>query len=136
MLEISNVGLLTAFAAGAISFLSPCVLPLVPGYLSYVAGHTVVEGPRGGALALRLPAVGLSVCFVLGFSTVFVLLGASATALGQLLLAYRYELNIVGGAIVILFGLFVTRSEEHTSELQSLMRISYAVFCLKKKKRN
>jgi cytochrome c-type biogenesis protein len=107
MLEISNIGLLTAFAAGAISFLSPCVLPLVPGYLSYVAGHTVAEGPRGGALALRLPAVGLSVCFVLGFSTVFVLLGASATALGQLLLAYRYELNIVGGAIIILFGLFV-----------------------------
>src|SRR3546814_3689248 len=130
MLEISNVGLLTAFAAGAISFLSPCVLPLVPGYLSYVAGHTVVEGPRGGALALRLPAVGLSVCFVLGFSTVFVLLGASATALGQLLLAYRYALNIVGGAIVILFGLFV-RSEEHRSELQSLMRISYAVSGLK-----
>src|SRR3546814_13906475 len=91
MLELSNVGLLTAFAAGAISFLSPCVLPLVPGYLSYVAGHTVVEGPRSGALALRLPAVGLSVCFVLGFSTVFVLLGASATALGQLLLASRYE---------------------------------------------
>ena len=83
MLEISNIGLLTAFAAGAISFLSPCVLPLVPGYLSYVAGHTVAEGPRGGALALRLPAVGLSVCFVLGFSTVFVLLGASATALAN-----------------------------------------------------
>jgi cytochrome c-type biogenesis protein len=107
MLEISNIGLLTAFAAGAISFLSPCVLPLVPGYLSYVAGRAVSEGPAGGSAVLRLPAVGLSVCFVLGFSTVFVLLGASATALGQLLLAYRYELNIVGGAIVILFGLFV-----------------------------
>src|SRR3546814_10035997 len=143
MLEISNIGLLTAFAAGAISFLSPCVLPLVPGYLSYVAGRAVseTEGAGGGAVVLRLPAVGLSVCFVLGFSTVFVLLGASATALGQLLLAYRYELNFVGGAIIILFGLFVIglvrpRSEEHTSELQSLMRISYAVFCLKKKKKN
>ncbi|HEY9549581.1 MAG TPA: cytochrome c biogenesis protein CcdA [Kiloniellaceae bacterium] len=109
MLEISNIGLLTAFAAGAISFLSPCVLPLVPGYLSYVAGRAVseTEGAGGGAVVLRLPAVGLSVCFVLGFSTVFVLLGASATALGQLLLAYRYELNFVGGAIIILFGLFV-----------------------------
>jgi cytochrome c-type biogenesis protein len=50
-------------------------------------------------------AVGLSLCFVLGFSTIFVLLGASATALGQMLLAYRHELNIVGGVIVILFGL-------------------------------
>ena len=107
VLEISNIGLLTAFAAGAISFLSPCVLPLVPGYLSYVAGRAVSEGPGGGAVVLRLPAVGLSACFVLGFSTVFVLLGASATALGQLLLAYRYELNIIGGAIIVLFGLFV-----------------------------
>ena len=107
MPEISNIGVLTAFAAGIVSFLSPCVLPLVPGYVSYVAGRAVAERPADGAVALRLPAVGLSVCFVLGFSTVFVLLGASATALGQLLLAYRYELNIVGGAIVILFGLFL-----------------------------
>lgn len=105
MLEISNIGLLTAFAAGAISFLSPCVLPLVPGYVSYVAGRAVADDPGGGAVALRLPAVGLSGCFVLGFSTVFVLLGASATALGQLLLTYRYELNLVGGAILILMGI-------------------------------
>jgi cytochrome c-type biogenesis protein len=107
MLEISNIGLLTAFAAGAISFLSPCVLPLVPGYVSYIAGRTVAADPAGRTAALRLPAVGLSACFVLGFSTVFVLLGASATALGQLLLAYRYELNILAGVIVILFGLFL-----------------------------
>ncbi|MFC4350869.1 cytochrome c biogenesis CcdA family protein [Fodinicurvata halophila] len=107
MLEISNIGLLTAFAAGTISFLSPCVLPLVPGYVSYVAGRAVADDTNVGTMALRLPAVGLSVCFVLGFSTVFVLLGASATMLGQLLLTYRYELNLVGGAIVILFGLFL-----------------------------
>ena len=108
MFEISNIGVLTAFAAGVISFLSPCVLPLVPGYISYVAGRSVAEGGgNGGALALRIPAVGLSCCFVLGFTTVFVLLGASATALGQLLLSYRYELNLVGGAVVIVFGLFV-----------------------------
>ena len=55
----------------------------------------------------RLSAVGLSLCFVLGFSTVFIVLGASATALGRLLLSYRVELNLVGGAIVILFGLFL-----------------------------
>lgn len=107
MLEISNIGLLTAFAAGAISFLSPCVLPLVPGYVSYVAGRAKAEDRDAGALALRLPAVGLSVCYVLGFATVFVLLGASATVLGQLLLTYRYELNLVGGAVVVLFGLFL-----------------------------
>lgn len=108
MLEISNIGVLTAFVAGVISFLSPCVLPLVPGYVSYIAGRTAIEKPVGGAIALRVPALALSLFFVLGFSTVFIVLGASATALGQLLISYRYELNIIGGAVVILFGLFLT----------------------------
>jgi cytochrome c-type biogenesis protein len=108
MPELSSIGVLTAFAAGAISFLSPCVLPLVPGYVSYVAGESLngVETPHSSAT--KLPALGLSSLFVLGFSTVFVVLGASATALGQLLLQYRYETNIVGGAIIIAFGLFMT----------------------------
>src|SRR3546814_10384893 len=130
MLELSGIGIAAAFAAGSVSFLSPCVLPLVPGYVSYVAGRSLADQPTGGAAALRLPAIGLGLCFVLGFTTVFMLLGASATALGQLLLSYRYELNLVGGIIVIAFGLFLlglpqTRSEEHTSELQSLIRTSY-----------
>jgi len=107
MAEISSIGVLTALGAGVVSFLSPCVLPLVPGYISYVAGHSVSGERPDGALAARLPAVGLSLCFVLGFSTVFIILGASATALGQLLLAYRYELNIVGGVVVIAFGVFL-----------------------------
>lgn len=104
MIEISNIGLITAFAAGVVSFLSPCVLPLVPGYVSYVAGHSLSER-AAGTLSIRLYTFALSTCFVLGFSTIFVLLGASATALGQALLTYRQELNVVGGAIVILFGL-------------------------------
>lgn len=108
MFEISNIGILTAFAAGAISFLSPCVLPLVPGYISYIAGTSAGSGeplrPSGGRLSTML----LSVLFVLGFSTIFVALGASATAISGLLLAYRYETNIVGGAIIIVFGVFTT----------------------------
>jgi cytochrome c-type biogenesis protein len=108
MPEISNIGIAAAFAAGIISFLSPCVLPLVPGYVSYVAGRAPLAAPIGGTVARRLPAIGLSLCFVLGFSSVFITLGASASALGQMLISYRYELNIVGGAIVILFGLFLT----------------------------
>jgi cytochrome c-type biogenesis protein len=108
MPEISNIGVLTAFMAGIISFLSPCVLPLVPGYVSYVAGRMPADASADGTIAVRLPAVGLSICFVFGFSTVFVALGASATALGQLLLSYRFELNLVGGVVVILFGLFLT----------------------------
>jgi cytochrome c-type biogenesis protein len=107
MAGIATIGTLTAFLAGLVSFLSPCVLPLVPGYVSYVAGSSAMELTANGTAARRLPAVGLSVCFVLGFSTVFVLLGASATAVGQLLLAYREELNIAGGALVIFFGLFM-----------------------------
>lgn len=104
MIEISNISIAAAFAAGVISFLSPCVLPLVPGYVSYIAGHSIAER-SAGTLSLRLRTVALSGCFVLGFSTIFVLLGASATALGQVLLSYRHELNLVGGAIVIAFGL-------------------------------
>ncbi|NIR28985.1 MAG: cytochrome c biogenesis protein CcdA [Gammaproteobacteria bacterium] len=106
--EISNIGVLTAFLAGLISFLSPCVLPLVPAYVSYVAGQSVEDLRARQAASAKLAALALSAFFVLGFSTVFVAFGASATALGQLLLAYRYEANIAGGALIILFGLFLT----------------------------
>ncbi len=107
MLELSGIGVIAAFLAGAISFLSPCVLPLVPGYVSYVVGRTAGGMEPGRPEGWRLPAAGLSICFVLGFSTVFVILGASATALGQMMLSYRYELNLIGGAIIIAFGLFM-----------------------------
>jgi cytochrome c-type biogenesis protein len=103
MVDISLIGFATAFAAGIISFLSPCVLPLVPGYVSYVAGSSL-EDLRDGA-APRLQAVSLAATFVLGFSVVFVALGMSASALGTLLLTYRHELGIAAGLIVILFGL-------------------------------
>lgn len=106
MSAVSDIGVLTAFAAGMISFLSPCVLPLVPGYLSYVSGSTLDQ--VGRSPASRLSALWPSACFVLGFSTVFVAFGAGATALSRLLLAYRYEATIAGGAVVILFGLFVS----------------------------
>ncbi|MGX1501058.1 cytochrome c-type biogenesis protein [Labrenzia sp. MBR-25] len=107
MPELSNIGILSAFAAGIISFLSPCVLPLVPGYVSYIAGRSAYATASGAVAAARSATLGLSLCFVLGFTTVFVILGASATALGQLLLQYRFEMNIVGGGIVTLFGLFM-----------------------------
>jgi len=106
MIEGSTLGLATAFAAGIVSFLSPCVLPLVPAYLSYVAGHSLHGDLRHAVeTRTRMSAVALSAFFVAGFSAVFIALGASATALGRLLLQYRYEANIVGGVIVIVFGL-------------------------------
>ena len=104
MSAISDIGIFAAFAAGLISFLSPCVLPLVPGYVSYVSGSAAIGGDS--AASQRFAALPLSACFVLGFSTVFVALGASATLLSRILLAYRYETNIIGGVIIILFGLF------------------------------
>ncbi|NIR30819.1 MAG: cytochrome c biogenesis protein CcdA [Gammaproteobacteria bacterium] len=107
MAELASIGVVTAFVAGLISFLSPCVLPLVPAYVSYVAGQSVedLRGQRGASA--RLTAFVLSLFFVLGFSTVFVAFGASATALGQLFLRYRYEANIIGGLLIIAFGLFL-----------------------------
>jgi cytochrome c-type biogenesis protein len=103
MLETGSIGFATAFVAGVVSFLSPCVLPLVPGYLSYVAG-TSLEELRDRQSA-RLQALGYAVCFVLGFSVVFISFGASATALGSLLLSWRYELGVAAGIVVLLFGL-------------------------------
>jgi cytochrome c-type biogenesis protein len=104
MITVSALGVVTSFAAGVISFLSPCVLPLVPGYISYVAGQSLESRPGNRA---NFAALRLSIFFVLGFSTVFVMLGASATALGQLFLAYRYEANLAAGAGVIVFGLLM-----------------------------
>ena len=111
-LDISGIGIATAFAAGAISFLSPCVLPLVPAYVSYVTGQSVGRdlaiSSDGPAASRQLRTLYLSVSFVLGFTTVFVLLGAGANALSSLLAMYHYQLNIASGAVVIVFGLFTT----------------------------
>jgi cytochrome c-type biogenesis protein len=105
----STLGALTAFAAGVISFLSPCVLPLVPAYLSYVAGQSlhrnVADAPTDPRS--RASAAILSAFFILGFSVVFIALGASASAIGRLLLQYRYEAGIAGGALVTIFGLLM-----------------------------
>lgn len=106
MSSLTSIGVLTAFSAGLISFLSPCVLPLVPGYVAYVSGSSIDS--RGHANVSRLSTLLLSACFVLGFSTVFVALGATATAFSRLLLSYRYEATFIGGAIIILFGIFMT----------------------------
>jgi cytochrome c-type biogenesis protein len=101
-MEPSTLGAVTAFGAGAVSFLSPCVLPIVPAYMSYVTGQSLA-GPMQEKS--RASAAALSLFFVLGFSAVFIALGASATAISRVLLQYRYEAGIAGGALVTLFGL-------------------------------
>lgn len=107
-MEVSNIGILTAFLAGTVSFLSPCVLPLVPGYVSFIAGNSAVAGEDAILKHRRAVALVMSLCFVLGFSTIFIALGASATVISSVLLSYRAEANLIGGIVVILFGVFTT----------------------------
>ena len=92
--------LLIAFGAGFISFLSPCVLPLIPGYLSFISGQTLEEILEKNKIKL-FPLI----LFCFGFSTVFILLGASASFLGQLFLKNSEILRIMAGAIIIIFSL-------------------------------
>ncbi len=99
-LDLAAVGL--AFAAGFLSFLSPCVLPLLPVYLSYVSGVGVER-----LAASRGRVAGLAVLFVAGFTIVFVLMGAGAGGVGSLLADYRRELTIAAGAFIVFSGLVV-----------------------------
>lgn len=92
------------FLAGAVSFLSPCVIPLIPGYLSYVSGVSV-GGLEAGAPGQIGRVLGQSLLFVLGFALVFVALGASASAIGAALAEYRFVLNRVSGLFIIAMGL-------------------------------
>src|SRR5262245_1890225 len=98
---------IAAFVAGLFSFLSPCVLPLVPGYISLVSGASVEELQSQDRKLIRTMLLH-SVMFVLGFTVVFVVLGAAATAVGQLVQEYKKYLIWVAGAMIIIFGLHLT----------------------------
>lgn len=103
---LGDITIWGAFVAGLVSFVSPCVLPIVPPYLAFLTGLTMDEltsEDRDGAAARRVALSALA--FVLGFSTVFVLLGASASVLGGLLTRYLDTLSIVAGIVILLFGL-------------------------------
>ena len=104
-----DVGYIGAVGAGAVSFLSPCVLPLVPPYLCYMAGVTVEDFRGGGAVVAKSSARAAlmvsSLAFVLGFSTVFVALGAGASTIGQALRTWQQPLAIVAGVLIIVMGL-------------------------------
>ncbi len=98
---------IAAFFAGLISFLSPCVLPLVPGYVSLISGTGVEELKSQEARVLRKLMLN-SAAFILGFSVVFITLGAISTEVGQLLARYKSLLAQVAGVVIILFGLHLT----------------------------
>jgi len=101
------VGIPAAFAAGLVSFLSPCVLPLVPGYVSLISGVGVEELKAQETAVLRRVMLN-SIAFVLGFSIVFVVLGALSTEVGQIASQYKSVLAQVAGVLVIVFGLHLT----------------------------
>lgn len=102
--DLPPVGWAMAFFAGTVSFLSPCVMPLIPGYLSYVSGVSLHES-HGAALGGSARVLGQSLLFVLGFTVVFVALGATASTIGAALAAYRPVLNRLSGVFIVAMGL-------------------------------
>src|SRR5215471_5882706 len=122
-MSLTSLGLLAAFGAGLLSFLSPCVLPLVPGYLSYLAGTSLQEAQSQTTTRWRVSAHAL--CFVLGFALIFVLLGAVAALAGLALRAFQQVLARLAGLLLVLFGIALTGlvpvpflSREHRIQVQ------------------
>jgi cytochrome c-type biogenesis protein len=105
---MDQVSFIAAFLAGIVSFLSPCVLPLVPGYLSIVSGLSLDELKESRQARLMHTVVKNSTFFIVGFSITFITLGASATWLGTLLRAQGRWLNYIAGIVIIIFGLHLT----------------------------
>ena len=106
---MQSVSLIAAFTAGIISFISPCVLPLIPAYLSFISGISLDEMRRqesGRARVLKKVSLN-AMLFILGFSVVFIALGATATVLGQFLLTKLAILTKIGGVILVILGLHI-----------------------------
>jgi len=117
-----RISLFIAFGAGILSFFSPCVLPLIPSYLSFITGISVdklQQTNKEDGIAKRVKGVlWQTILFVLGFSFIFICLGASATFLGNFIFAKRNIIRILGGIIVILFGL-------HTAGVFNIKYLQY-----------
>ena len=101
-MEGSSLGIAIAFTAGLLSFLSPCVLPLIPSYVTFITGQSLADVQKS-----RRAALVHSLLFVLGFTLIFLALGATATALGQLLNYQRMWISRIGGVLIIVFGLYM-----------------------------
>lgn len=104
-----NISAPGAFIAGILSFFSPCILPLVPSYISYITGSvfSVTEKEEISSDARKL-TVFYSLCFILGFSAVFIIMGMAASQLGSLFAEYRDAVRTIGGFLIIVFGLHIT----------------------------
>lgn len=103
--SLNNISLLLAFSAGLLSFLSPCVLPLVPAYITYLTGSSISELRSGKA---KFYALYKSIGFVIGFSIVFILMGVSISSLGKFLIHNQEAFRKIGGILIIIFGIHTT----------------------------
>ena len=106
---MNDISFTLAFMAGILSFLSPCVLPLVPSYVSFITGMSF-EDLTGSADRKRVRNLTItnSLVFIAGFSAVFIALGASSSAAGRILFQYQEWIRIIGGILIIIFGLFIS----------------------------
>lgn len=106
--SIPQISLIAAFSAGLLSFVSPCVLPLVPSYISYITGLSVEQLTDASERVKFKKAIVLnSLLFIAGFSSVFIAFGASASLLGQVLITYQDHIRRFGGALIVVFGLYL-----------------------------
>jgi cytochrome c-type biogenesis protein len=106
---LPQTSLIAAFVAGLLSFISPCVLPLVPSYLTYVTGLSFTQLTDSAERQRRRKTIVVNtLLFIAGFSTVFIAFGASATLLGQFLMEYQATIRKIGGALIVAFGLYLT----------------------------
>lgn len=106
--SIPHISLIAAFSAGLLSFVSPCVLPLVPSYISYITGLSVEQLTNVSEREKFKKAIVMnSLLFIAGFSAVFIAFGASASFLGQILITYQDYIRRIGGALIVIFGLYL-----------------------------
>ena len=108
MMDNANISYVVAFAAGFLTFLSPCLLPVIPAFLAYIAGISLADmaDPDKKAEARRKTIIH-SLLFIAGFSLIFILLGLTATFIGKTLFRYQKAIQIGGGILIILFGLYL-----------------------------
>ena len=108
MQSINQISLIAAFSAGLLSFVSPCVLPLVPSYISYITGLSVEQLTDASERSKFKKAIIVnSLIFIAGFSAVFIAFGASASFIGQMLITYQDHIRRIGGLLIVIFGLYL-----------------------------
>jgi len=105
---MNNTGLFVSFGAGALSFVSPCILPLIPAYISYISGVSIKElTSKDKAPAFKRRIVISSLFFIAGFSVIFIGMGATATTFGKLISSHIIVLRRIAGVVIVIFGLHI-----------------------------